>query len=137
MFYFLSWFIIVVLLALWSMAALALHAVLTWTVSNAGALSGSASGSGAFALPDWLASWVPPELVQAVTQLMAGLEPVVDTLLQGVPALAGGLTVATWVLWGVGSALLILLGAGLHLIIAMWRRHAGGARPQPPQHLAS
>ena len=36
-------------------------------------------------------------------------------------------TVATWVIWGIGSALLVLLGAGLHLLIALWRRHGGNA----------
>jgi hypothetical protein len=34
-------------------------------------------------------------------------------------------TVATWVVWGIGSALLVLLGAGLHLLIALWRRRGG------------
>jgi len=125
-FYALSWFVVVALLALWSLAAWALHAVAVWTVSNAGALSGAASGAGALALPDWLAPWVPPALAQAMNQLMAGLGPVVDSLLRAVPALAGGLTVATWVVWGVGSALLLLLGAGLHLLVALWRHRGGG-----------
>jgi len=48
-----------------------------------------------------------------------------EGLLQAAPALAGGLTVATWVIWGLGSALLVLLGAGLHLLVAMWRRCGG------------
>ncbi|MDZ7591560.1 MAG: hypothetical protein U5L05_12980 [Rubrivivax sp.] len=130
MFYALSWFVVVALLALWSLAAWALHAAAVWTVSNAGALSGAVSGAaagvGALALPDWLAPWVPPQLVQAVTQLTAGLGPMVDSLLQAAPALAGGLTVATWVIWGIGSALLLLMGAGLHLLIALWRRRGGG-----------
>jgi hypothetical protein len=60
MFYLLSWFAVASLLALWSLAAWALHAVAVWSVSNAGALSGAASGVGSIALPDWLAPWVPP-----------------------------------------------------------------------------
>jgi hypothetical protein len=72
--------------------AWALHAVAVWSVSNAGALSGAASGVGSIALPDWLAPWVPTELVQAMTQMVAGLGPLVDSLLQAAPALAGGLT---------------------------------------------
>jgi hypothetical protein len=50
-------------------AAWALHAVAVWTVSNAVALSGAASGVGGIALPDRLAPWVPAELVQVMTQL--------------------------------------------------------------------
>lgn len=131
MFYVLSWFFVSVL-ALWSLAAWALHAVAVWTVSNAGALTSAASSAGAITAPDWLAPWMPPEVAQWASQLMAGLAPLVDSLIQAAPALAGGLTVATWVLWGVGSVLLVLLGAGLHLFIALWRRRGGkgfGSRP--------
>lgn len=126
MFYVLSWLAVVALLALWSLAAWALHAVAVWAVSNAGALSGAASGVGGMTLPAWLSPWVPPELVLAMSQVITGLGPVIDSLLQAVPALAGGLTVAAWVVWGIGSMLLLLLGAGLHLLIAMWRRRGGG-----------
>ena len=131
MFYLINWFVVVALLALWSLAAWALHAAAVWAVSNAGALSGAASGAvsgaGSLTLPDWLAPWAPSELAQALTQLMAGLGPLVESLLQTAPALAGGLTVAAWVIWGIGSALLLLLGAGLHLLIALWRRRGGAS----------
>ena len=80
---------------------------------------------------------MPPEVAQALTSLLWGLAPAVESLLQAAPALAGGLTVATWVLWGFGSALLILLGAGLHLLIVMWRRRGGGSGPQPTGRLAA
>ena len=130
MFYVLSWFAVASLLALWSLAAWALHAVAVWSVSNVGALSGAASGVGSVVLPDWLAPWVPTELVQAVTQMVAGLGPLVDSLLQAVPFLTGGLTVVAWVVWAIGAVLLLVLGAALHLLIALWRRRGGGgSRP--------
>lgn len=88
-------------------------------------------------MPDWLAPWVPPEVAQWASQLMAGFAPFVDGLLQAAPALAGGLTVATWVIWGIGSVLLVLLGAGLHLLIALLRRRGGGSGPQPRQPVAA
>jgi len=138
MFYLLSWLAVASLLALWSLAAWALHAVAVWSVSNAGELTGAASGVGSIALPDWLAPWVPAELLQAVKQLMTGLGPLVDSLLQAAPALAGGLNVATWVIWSIGSVLLVLLGAGLHLLIALWRRRGGGgAGPRPGSSMAA
>lgn len=138
MFYALSWFVVVALLALWSLAAWGLHAVAVWTVTNAGALSGPASGVGAIRLPDWLAPWVPPEIALSGSQLLAGLGPVVDSLLQAAPALAGGVAVATWVVWGIGSVLLVMLGAGLHLLIALWRRRGGdGSRPNASPSLAA
>ena len=136
MFYALSWFFVLGLLALWSLGAWAFHALAVWAVSNAGSLSGAASGVGGIRLPDWLAPWVPSEMVQAVTSLLMGLAPVVEGLFQALPALAGGLSVASLVIWGLGSVLLVLVGAGLHLLIAMGRRRggggSGGTRPYPP-----
>ncbi len=138
MFYALSWFAVIALLVLWSLAAWALDAVAVWTVTNAGTLTGAASGAGSIAAPDWLAPWVPPEVAQWASQLMAGLAPFVDSLLQAAPALAGGLTVATWVIWGIGSVLLVLLGAGLHLLIMLWRRRGGsGSGPRAGSSLAA
>jgi hypothetical protein len=92
-------------------------------------LTGAASGVAGVGLPGWLAPWVPPEVAQALTALLAGLVPAVEGLLQAAPALAGGLTIATWVIWGLGSALLVALGAGVHLLVALWRRRGGGPGP--------
>jgi hypothetical protein len=137
MFYALSWFVVLSLFALWSLGAWVFHAVAVWAVSNAGALTGAASGVEGLRLPEWLAPWVPPEIVQAMNSLLSGLAPAVEGLLQAAPALAGGLTVATWVIWGLGSALLVLLGAGLHLFVAMWRRRGGSSGPQPRPQVAA
>ncbi|TDP62090.1 hypothetical protein [Roseateles toxinivorans] len=125
MFYALTWFVVVALLALWTLLAWALHAVAIWSVLNAGGLAGAAPGVGGIRLPDWLEPWVPPEVAQWVSQVLAGLAPMVENLLQAAPALADGVTIATWVLWGLGSVLLVLLGIGLHLLVALWRRHSG------------
>ncbi|WP_299163817.1 hypothetical protein [Accumulibacter sp.] len=136
-FYALSWFLVFGLLALWSLAAWALHAVAVWSVSNASALTGVTSGVEGLRLSQLVPPWVPPEIAQAMTALLAGFAPVVESLLQTVPALTSGLTMVTWVIWGLGSALLLLLGAGLHLVIAMWRRHSGGFSPQPASRLTA
>ena len=136
MLYALCWFVVVTLLGIWSLAAWALHGVAAWAVANAGAASGAGSVVGTLQLPDGLAAWVPPEIAAFVSALLAGMGTVVDGLLQAAPALAGGVTVATWVIWGFGSALLVLLGVALHLLIALWRRRRGSvsvpdARPLP------
>ena len=130
MFYAVSWFVVLMLLALWSLVAWALHAAAVWAVSNAGGLTGAASGIAGLRLPDWLTPWLPPEVAQLSTALLAGLAPALESLLQAAPALAGGLTVATWVVWGLGSTLLLALGAAAHLLIAMWRRRRGGDGPR-------
>jgi hypothetical protein len=136
-FYALVWLLVFGLFALWSLTAWAVHAVAVWAVSNAGAWTGVASGAEGLRLPEGLAPWVPPEFVQAMSSLLSGFAPLVEGLLQTVPALTGVLTLATWVIWGLGSALLVLLGAGLHLLIALWRRRGGGSGPQPASRMAA
>lgn len=126
MFYALSWFVVFGILALWSLGAWVFHAAATWAVSNAGTLTGAASGVEDLRLPDWLAPWVPPEIAQAMTSLLPGLASVVESLLQAAPSLIGVLSVATWAIWGLGSVLLVLLGVGLHFVIAIGRRRGGG-----------
>lgn len=131
MFYALSWGVVISLLALWSLAAWAFHTVAVWAVSNAGGLTSAAFGVEGLRLPAWLTTSAPPEIVQSKTALLSGVVPAVEGLLQAAPALVGGLTVATWVIWCAGSALLVLIGAGLHLLIALWRRRGGDSGPQP------
>ncbi len=123
MFHALNWSLVIALLALWSLAAWALHAAAIWIVSNAGKLSGSASEVGAIRLPEGIAAWVPPEIMQTFNELIASLGPVIDSLLEAAPVLAGRLTVAAWVIWGLGS---VLLGAGIHGLIVLWRRRGPG-----------
>jgi hypothetical protein len=137
MIYALSWFVVFSLLALWSLAAWVVHAAAVWTVSNAGALTGTALNADGLRLPEWLAPWVPPGIAQSSASLFSGLVPAVEGLIQAMPAVAGGLTVPTWVIWGLGSALLFLLGLGLHLVIAMWRRRGGGPGPTAARRFAA
>lgn len=133
MFYALSWILVLSLLAFWSLAVWAMQAVATWTLSQAGALGGAAPGPDGLPLPDWLTAWLPPELAQALAAMLAGVGPLVDSLLQAMPALAGGVTVLTWLLWGLGALLLLVIGAGLHGLIAVWRGR-GRRNGQPPSH---
>jgi membrane protein implicated in regulation of membrane protease activity len=124
MFYALSWFVVFGLLALWSLAAWAFHAVTAWTVSNAGVLAGGTGMTEGLRLPEWIAPWVPPELAAALTSVVAAFMPAVEAMLGWAPALAGGLSVAVWVVWAIGSALLIVLGVVLSAMIAAFRRRS-------------
>ncbi len=130
MFYALSWLVVFSLLALWSLAAWAFHAVAAWTAANAGVLTSGSGAIDALRLPDWLAPWIPSELAAALTSMLSALTPAIETLLGWAPALAGGLSVAVWVVWGIGSALLIALGLLLSAMIAVLRRRASGRTSQ-------
>ena len=110
MLYALSWSVTFIVVALWSLAAWAFHSIAAWTVSNAGVLAGGSGAIESLRVPDWLAPWLPPELAVAVTSMSSALGPAIEAALNQAPALAGGLSVAVWTVWGVGSALIIILG---------------------------
>lgn len=126
MFYALNWFLVLGLLALWSLAAWGLHAVTLWTVSNAGVLTEASGASAGLRMPDWLAPWIPAELTIAMNSMVPALKPAIESVLGWAPSLAGGLSVAVWVVWGIGSVLLVGLGAVLSGLIALARRQASG-----------
>lgn len=122
----LIWSIVFSLLAVWSLAAWALHAVAAWTLASAGALTGATAGFESATVPAWLAPWMPAEAVHAMGWLASGMAPVVQGMLQAMPLLGGLLTVVTWAIWGAGAVTLLLAGAGMHLLVTFWRRRSGG-----------
>ena len=124
MFYALSWSVVFSLLTLWSLAAWAFHSITTWTVSNAGVLAGGSGGIEGLHVPAWLAPWIPPELALAFTSMLSAFTPAIEAVLNQAPALAGGLSLAVWVVWGIGSILLIVLGLVLSGLITILRRRA-------------
>lgn len=124
MFYAISWTVTLLLLAVWSLTAWALQVVGTWVLSNTGALTDATRSWSDFGLPGWLQPWVPQELLEGLTSVLLGLGGAVEGLLQFAPALAGGLSVAIWVVWGVGSLLLLLLGLAAHLLIGYGLRQS-------------
>ena len=124
MFYALSWSVVFILLALWSLAAWAFNSIAAWTISNSGVLAGSSGALDGLRAPDWLAPWLPPELALAFTSMLSAFIPAIEAGLSQAPALAGGLSVVIWVVWGVGSALIVILGLVCSGLIAVLRRRA-------------
>ena len=109
MFYAINWFLSLALLALWSLACWALHAVTVWVVSSAGALAGGSTVADVILLPAWLKAWMPPELMGQWEALVSSAGPIVQAVLEAVPALAGAVTFLAWALWGVGAVVLVAL----------------------------
>lgn len=122
MFYALSWFLSLALLALWSLACWALHAAAVWAVAGAGALAGGSAAMGAALWPDWVNVWIPPQLAGELQALLASIGPMVEAALGTVPALSGAVTVLAWALWGLGAVTLLALAIGAHVLIALFQR---------------
>ncbi len=127
MFYAINWFLSLALLALWSLACWGAHAVTVWVVSNAGALAGGSVVTDTVLVPGWLKAWMPPELMGQWEAVVSSLGPMVQAALEAVPALAGGVTFLAWALWGLGAIVLVALAVGIHILIALAKRHGGGA----------
>lgn len=127
MFYAISWFLALALLALWSVACWGVHAVTVWAVSGAGTLASSGPAVvDKVVLPDWLAVWLPPALAQEFGAMLASTGPVVQAALEAVPALSGAVSVLAWVVWGVGALVLMALAAGAHVLISVFKRRTTG-----------
>lgn len=141
MFYALSWSVVALLLAAWSLALWALHALGTWVLTQAGGLATPESGTPGPAtlpaLPDWLAPWLPEGWAPLLQSGLSALGPLVQQLLETMPALAGGLTLAAWLVWGLGAFVLMVLGAALHGLVALWRRDRPAAHPGQDRVIAA
>ena len=122
MLYALSWSVTFILLALWSLAAWAFHSIAAWTVSNAGVLAGGSGAIESLRVPDWLAPWIPPEFALAFTSMLSALNPTIEAAINQAPALAGGLSAATWTVWGIGIALIVILGLVCSRLITVLSR---------------
>lgn len=120
----LSWSAVFILLALWSLASWAFHSIATWTLANAGALAGGPAAIGAMSVPAWLAPWIPPELTLAWTATLSAISPAIESAFAFAPALGGGLSIAVWVIWGLGAAALVILGMVCHRLITVLRNRA-------------
>lgn len=57
---------------------------------------------------------------------VSSVGPMVQAVLEAVPAIAGDVTFLAWVLWGLGAVLLVALAVGIHILIALAKRHNGG-----------
>lgn len=122
MFYALNWFVVVSLFMLWSLAAWAFHSIAAWTISNAGTLAGGPGAIESLQVPVWLAPWIPAEYASSLNLVISSLTPAIQTVLEWVPAMAGGLSIAVWTVWAIGAVLVIVLGFLLTGLIAVLSR---------------
>ena len=132
MFYAINWFLSLALLALWPLACGALHAVTLGVVSSAGAPAGGSAAADVIVMLAGLKAWMPSELMGQWEALVSSAGPIVQAVLEAVPALAGAVTFLAWALWGLGAVVLVALAAGIHILIALAQRRGGGPGSRQP-----
>jgi hypothetical protein len=129
MFYALTWLLMAVLMALWSGAAWALHALAAGSVAQASGLAGLPGQVVALGVPEWLAFWLPVDAQASWTAALAAFAPVFDYLLAVAPGLVAWAAPLIWVLWAVGGLILLLLGVAATLMIRAVERRLSPNRP--------
>ncbi len=129
MVYALIWIGMAMLLLLWSLTAWGLSAAAVAVLSATGGLSGVGGAIEALNLPAWLAPWVPAEVLTSLKAMLTGLGPLFEGLVQWLPMMSGGITVAAWVVWALGAFALLAVGAVVHALVALLRRKARPAVP--------
>ena len=127
MLYIANWTFVTLLIALWSLAAWAFHGVVVWAVTKAPSLTGPAADLSSVPVPAWLLQLFPIEAIQGLIVALTETWSMLAGFLQSAPSVATGVTVVTWTVWGLGSAVLLALGVGIHLCVSLWRRRSIGA----------
>lgn len=113
----LLWIVVGVLMAVWSATVWLGQWLLTVLLGGAGHLPVKD-----LALPEAWTRWLPQGVSESITQGIESLQPWLQTLLDTMPALAGGVTVLAWITWAVGAALLLLAGGTSHAALRWWQR---------------
>ena len=127
MLYIANWTFVTLLIALWSLAAWAFHGVVVWAVTKAPSLTGPAADLSSVPVPAWLLQFLPIEAIQGLIVALTETWTLLAGFLQAAPSVATGVTAVTWTVWGLGSAVLLAVGVGIHLCVSLWRRRSIGA----------
>ena len=129
MLYIANWSIVLLLFALWSLAAWAFHGLVVWAVTVAPTLTGPAADLSSVPVPAWLLQFLPIEAVQGLIVALTDTWALLAGFLQAAPSVATGVSVVTWTVWGLGSAVLVAVGVGVHICVSLWgRRKLGSAK---------
>lgn len=131
MLYIANWTIVVLLFALWSLAVWAVHAVVVWAVTLAPSITGPSADLSSVPVPAWLLHVLPIEAVQGLVVALTEMWTALAELLHAAPSVAHGVSAVTWTVWGLGSALLLAVGVGIHLCVSLWARHSARAAKAP------
>ena len=127
MLYIANWTIVMLLFALWSLAAWAVHGVVVWAVTMAPSITGPAADLSSVPVPAWLLQFLPVEAIQGLIVTLTETWALLAGWLQAAPSVATGVSAVTWTVWGLGSAVLLAVGVGIHLCVSLWNRRSTGA----------
>ncbi|MBK9444337.1 MAG: hypothetical protein IPN53_24880 [Comamonadaceae bacterium] len=121
MLYSVFWAVLLVLLAIWSTGVWVLHALLAWSISGAGVLTGQAQRLENLVVPGWLSAWLPPEWLLTFKTAWSSLLPWFESALAMLPSAASWLSPLAWAVWAIGLLVFASVAAVGHALI--WATH--------------
>ena len=126
-FHVLAWVLVLIVLGGWSLLCWAGHAILTWGGWSQG-LDWTQS-VGQIELPGWMVSVFGLEWVTWLQKLLLDFGPTLHGWVSGLPDVSGWIGGVVWLVWGVGSLVLVFLGMVASGLIAIARRAAASPSP--------
>lgn len=136
MLYAVMWAMVSLLIIFWSVTAWGLHTAVQWLaglepdkLEAATAAAGDATREAVppLGIPEWVTVNLPPGIVEAWLAWVQALLPWLQSLLLQAPALIDWLSPAIWIVWGLGTFLLLLAGIAMHVGIRLF-----AGRRMPP-----
>ena len=120
----LVWFMVLALLAAWSMCIWLLHSIMVWSTTGAGSLVAQSKQIDGLALPNWVSVWIPPDLMLALKSSVSTVLPFVESAVGALPTATAWLSPLAWIAWGFGTLLLMGVGALVHVAVIMIRKRS-------------
>ena len=120
----LIWILTAFVALLWTGAAAMLSAAVNWlAASSADPAIRGAQAMAQWPLPDWLAVWLPPGVIEPLKASISELLGSVVTATSWIEPMLGWLSPVIWVIWALVLALMLVLAGGAHLL-------AGRSKPR-------
>ncbi len=120
----LIWILTAFVALLWTGAAAMLSAAVNWlAASSADPAIRGAQAMAQWPVPDWLAVWLPPGVIEPLKASISELLGSVVTATSWIEPMLGWLSPVIWVIWALVLALMLVLAGGAHLL-------AGRSKPR-------
>ncbi len=107
----LIWSVVAVLLACWSLLSWAAHALVSWPGWRAGNPAAGSAWIEQLVLPAGLAPWLPAAAFETFKSAILASGPLLEGIVGWLPIAAAWIVTAVWVVWALGSVILLVLGA--------------------------
>jgi hypothetical protein len=114
----LIWGVTGFLAMLWTGAAAMLAAAVNWlAASSADPAIRGAQAMVQWPVPEWLAVWMPPGVIEPLKASISELLGSVVTATTWIAPMLGWLSPVIWVIWALVLALMLVLAGGAHLLV--------------------